>query len=216
MIYEIARERFLANADFDRAQEMQAYLKNHFKFFGIKTPDRRVLYKEFIFKMKKEGEVDWRVLDKFWDDEYREMQYFVTDFFRSREIEFDMLGLIEKYLTTKQWWDSIDSFVVSIGRVGLRDKRLNDLMVQYSLNEDFWLRRVSILHQLLRKEKTNQELLIEIIKNNLNQKEFFINKAIGWALRDYSKTNKTFVRTFLEQYKEGLSRLSVAEASKYL
>ena len=68
---------------------------------------------------------------------------------------------------------------------------MNDLMLAWSKDNDFWVRRVAIEHQLLRKDKMNIELLEKILENNLNSSEFFINKAIGWALRDYSKTNYT-------------------------
>ena len=78
------------------------------------------------------------------------------------------------------------------------------------------MRRVAIDHQLLRKEKTNVQLLEKILIHNLNQKEFFINKAIGWALRDYSKINLTWVADFIEKNNERMADLSIKEASKYL
>ena len=89
-------------------------------------------------------------------------------------------------------------------------------MLQWSTDEDFWIRRIAIDHQLLRKEKTNTQLLEQIIINNLGSSEFFINKAIGWSLRDYSKTNPDWVRDFINRYKERMDKLSVREASKYI
>ena len=89
-------------------------------------------------------------------------------------------------------------------------------MLEWSRDEDFWLRRLAIEHQLLQKEETDVQLLEQILINNLNQTEFFINKAIGWALRDYSKTNPDWVREFIEKYKDRLSKLSIKEGSKYL
>ncbi|CAG5568094.1 DNA alkylation repair enzyme, truncation [Streptococcus pneumoniae] len=87
---------------------------------------------------------------------------------------------------------------------------------QWSLSDNIWLRRVAIDHQLLRKEKTNTQLMEKILLHNLNQTEFFINKAIGWTLRDYSKTNPTWVTCFIEKNRERMAELSIKEASKYL
>ncbi len=89
-------------------------------------------------------------------------------------------------------------------------------MIDWSLDEDFWLRRIAIDHQLLQKEKTDIVLLEKILVNNLNQTEFFITKAIGWSLRDYSKTNPHWVRDFLRKYRHQMASLSIREASKYL
>lgn len=89
-------------------------------------------------------------------------------------------------------------------------------MLEWSRDEDFWLRRLAIEHQLLQKEETDVQLLEQILVNNLDQFEFFINKAIGWALRDYSKTNPDWVLEFIEKYKDRLSKLSIKEGSKYL
>ena len=98
----------------------------------------------------------------------------------------------------------------------LPPSEVDDLMLEWSLDEDFWLRRIAIDHQLGRKEKTNTELLEKILVNNLGSREFFINKAIGWSLRDYSKTDPEWVRDFIRTYGEKMDKLSVREGSKYL
>ena len=123
---------------------------------------------------------------------------------------------IQKYIQIKQWWDTIDLFDRIIGEIGLKDCRVNDLMLQWSQDKDFWVRRIAIDHQLCRKEKTNTELLEKIIVNNLGSHEFFINKAIGWALRDYSKTNPQWVKHFIEKYHDQMHCLSIKEGSKYI
>lgn len=89
-------------------------------------------------------------------------------------------------------------------------------MLLWSKEKDFWLRRIAIDYQLNRKEKTNKELLEKIIVNNLGSREFFINKAIGWSLREYSKTNPFWVKEFINKYKDKLDKLSIREASKYI
>ncbi|OOC99158.1 DNA alkylation repair enzyme [Streptococcus pneumoniae] len=90
------------------------------------------------------------------------------------------------------------------------------MSIKWSLSDNIWLRRVAIDHQLLRKEKTNTQLMEKILLHNLNQTEFFINKAIGWILRNYSKTNPTWVTCFIDKNKERMAELSIKEASKYL
>lgn len=100
--------------------------------------------------------------------------------------------------------------------LSLKYEDVNQILISWSKDKNIWLRRVSIIHQLLRKEKTNTKLLENIIVNNLGSDEFFINKAIGWALRDYSKTNKEWVSNFINKYKDKMANLSVREASKYL
>jgi len=93
---------------------------------------------------------------------------------------------------------------------------LEKIILEWSLSDNIWLRRVAIDHQLLRKEKTNVRLMEKILLNNLDQTEFFINRAIGWALRDYSKANPEWVASFIEKNKGRMAELSIKEASKYL
>jgi 3-methyladenine DNA glycosylase AlkD len=89
-------------------------------------------------------------------------------------------------------------------------------MIEWSKDKDFWIRRISIDHQLLRKEKTNVDLLSDIIYNNFGSNEFFINKAIGWSLREYSKYNFRWVKDFVEYNRDKMAKLSIREATKYL
>ena len=146
------------------------------------------------------------------------MQYFVCDYLNRMAgyLSFSDMHRIEQYVRTKQWWDTTDSLIKPIGKLGLRDQRIDKLMLQWSLDEDKWVRRVAIEHQLLRKDKMNIDLLAEIIENNLGNNEFFINKAIGWALRDYSKTNPVWVKQFIFDHRSAMSPLSIREGSKYI
>ena len=123
----------------------------------------------------------------------------VTDYLHmmQRYLVYDDAAKILGFAKRKQWWDTIDNFDRILGRIGLVDTRMNQLMLELSLDEDFWLRRIAIDHQLSRKDKTDTELLEEILINNLGSDEFFINKAIGWSLRDYSKTNPEWVSCLL-------------------
>ena len=167
---------------------------------------------------RKTRPIDRDFLDECYRDEHREFQYLVCDYLRAMQkyLTYDDIPYIKTYIKSKQWWDTIDFFDRIVGDIGLKDKRVDALMLKWSVDEDFWLRRIAIDHQLCRKEKTNTELLEKIILNNLGSDEFFINKAIGWSLRDYSKTNPQWVKNFIDKHKEQMSKLSVREAGKYL
>ena len=117
---------------------------------------------------------------------------------------------------TKSWWDTIDILDRVVGSLVYDKPELEKIILQWSLSDNIWLRRVAIDHQLLRKEKTDVHLMEKILLNNLDQTEFFINKAIGWALRDYSKTNPDWVASFIEKTrKEWLNLVSRRLASTF-
>lgn len=200
------------------AMAMSAYLRNKFKFYGIKTPLRREVSKDIIHELKKEKEIDWDLVFQCYKEEEREMHYFALDYLDKikKKLTFEDIPNLFKLIKSNQWWDTIDRLDRLVGNIGLRDERVNELVLDWSTNEDFWVRRVSIDHQLGRKDLTNTELLEKIIVNNFGGKEFFINKAIGWSLRDYSKTNPDWVRDFIIRYKDKMHSLSIKEASKYV
>ena len=216
--YQELKQKLIENSNPDLAKQMEKYLRNKFKFYGLKSPERRKSYRDLIKAEKKNKKIDWKLLDQAWSDSHREAQYFVCDYLISLEkyLTFEDIDQIFNYIKSKQWWDTIDSLIKPIGKIGLRDERVNDLMLIRSKDNDFWVRRVAIEHQLLRKDKMNIELLEKILENNLNSSEFFINKAIAWALRDYSKTNPEWVREFIENHVSDMAPLSIKEGSKYL
>lgn len=216
--YQRLRKKLIENSDPELARQMESYMRNKFKFYGLKTPERRKSSHDFIKLEKANKKIDWKFLDQAWVDEHREAQYFVCDYLIALEkyLKFEDIDHIFNYVKSKQWWDTIDSLIKPIGNIGLRDDRVSDLMLVWSKDDDFWVRRVAIEHQLLRKEKMNVELLNAILENNLGSSEFFINKAIGWALRDYSKTNPDWVKNFISKHHTGMATLSIKEGSKYL
>lgn len=209
---------FEAREDKENAIAMSKYMRNLFEFYGLPTPKRKEVYNNFIKSEKKLKKIDWEFLDKCYEDNHREFQYLVYDYLiaMNNYLIYDDIPKIKKYIKTKQWWDTIDFLNKVIGDIGLKDNRVDDLMIEWSKDEDFWIRRIAIDHQLCRKEKTNTELLEKTIVNNFNSDEFFINKAIGWALRDYSKTNPKWVKDFIEKYEDKMDKLSIKEASKYI
>lgn len=216
--YTEVRKRFEENADPENAVKMAKYMRNRFIFYGMPTPKRKKLYRDFLKEEKRNKIIDWGFLDQCYDDEHREFQYLVTDYLSELNslLTYDDIPAIRKYIDRKQWWDTIDSLDQVIGKIGLRDERVDALMLEWSTDEDFWVRRIAIDHQLLRKDKTNTVLLEKIIVNNFGSDEFFINKAIGWSLRDYSKIDPEWVRDFIERYRNRMDKLSIREAGKYI
>ena len=210
-------KRLLALAEKEQAQPMKAYMKNNFEFLGVRSPDRRKAAKQF-FKDFKTPELDWDFVEACWDQPYREFQYVAIDYLVAHKKNLVLADLprLKKLAQTKSWWDSIDGLDKLVGKIILDNPEAKQVMIDWSLDEDFWLRRIAIDHQLLQKEKTDIVLLEKILVNNLNQTEFFITKAIGWSLRDYSKTNPHWVRDFLGKYQHQMASLSIREASKYL
>lgn len=195
---------------------MEKYMKNNFKFLGIKSVERRELSKDFLRKEK--DIINWEEVFYLWELEEREFQYIALDYLKARKkfLKIDDLENLLKLAKKKPWWDTIDLLAPLVGEAIFDFKDKNKLMLDLSKDENMWLRRIAILHQLKFKEDTDEKLLEEIIKNNFGSKEFFINKAIGWILREYSKTNNIWVRNFLDEYKDVLSPLSIREGSKIL
>ena len=205
----------LANADDARA--MKAYMRGRFEFLGVKTPARRKAAKAF-FKKHGGADIDWRFVRQAWEHPFREMQYAALDYLETRKnlLRPGDLPQLKKLAQSKSWWDTIDFLDRLAGGIIAGFPETRPVILQWSRDEDIWLRRLAIDNQLLRKDQTDQHLLEQILVNNLNQTEFFINKAIGWALRDYSKTNPEWVKNFIRQHHGKMAPLSIREASKYL
>lgn len=218
MNFTILFEQCRQFADSEKSTHMSAYMRNQFLFLGISTQVRKTICKDFFKRAKKEKFVDWKFVQSCWICEYRELQYIAKDYLvlLQKFLTPSDIPKIEQLIVKKSWWDTVDGLDRIVGCIALQYPELNEILIKWSLDDNIWLRRISIDHQLLRKDKTNTQLLEQIIKNNLNHKEFFINKAIGWSLRDYSKTNPLWVKAFVTKYKDQMSTLSIKEASKYI
>lgn len=217
-MYQELIGNFEKNKNGQNATSMSKYMRNQFEFYGIQSKQRKLLQSNLLKRAKQKMQIDWEEIYKIWNDPHREMQYFVCDYLISMKkfITYEDLPRIEKFIRSKQWWDTIDVLTKLYGQLSLRDPRVSKKMLAYSVEPDFWVRRLSIEHQLLLKDDTDEELLNQILVNNLNSQDFFINKAIGWALRDYSKTNPQWVRNFIKEHQSQLATLSIREGSKYL
>ncbi len=127
------------------------------------------------------------------------------------------LPKLKKLVITKSWWETVDTLVKVFTDLYLRyPSEMTPIMLTWSEDSNLWVKRVALEFQLLLKKQTDTELLAKIIINNLGSDEFFINKAIGWALRDYSKTDSKWVAGFIATYRNELPALSIREGSKYL
>ena len=195
---------------------MESYMKNHFHFLGIKTPERRQLIKDFIQQHGLPN--DLSIIKEIWDLEERELQYVALDLLSkgSKKAEIERIEFYEQLITEKSWWDTVDTIAGSL--ISLHFLRFPDLIPQYTdrwiHSENMWLQRAAILHQLKFKQQTNEERLFKHIKIVSVSKEFFIQKAIGWALREYSKINPISVRNFVTGNENILAPLSKREALK--
>lgn len=196
---------------------MEKYMKNKFPFLGIKTPERRALSVPFIKQEKQQGKINHNFINKAYSLPEREYQYVAIDYLIQLKhfLHASDLAMIKKLIMQKSWWDTTDALSTIVGYLSLTFADVKDEVVNtWSTDENLWIRRVSIIFQLQYKEATDTQAMFKIIRLNSNTNEFFINKAIGWALRQYSKTNKTWVNDFITQNK--LSALSIKEGSKYI
>ena len=201
------------------AIKMAAYMKNLFPFLGINSPDRKLLAKEFLQLKLKSKTIDWAFVDQCFAMPEREYQYIALDYLiplKKHTQQADM-DKIEQLIQTKSWWDTVDGLDQVAGAMVIKFPELIDSHIRkWMVADNIWLKRVAIDHQLGFKANTNAVLLSEIILANLGTKEFFINKAIGWSLREYAKTNSAWVRNFIETHKNDMHNLSIREGSKYL
>lgn len=204
---------------------MEKYMRSQFKFLGIRAPERRRLtqpyLKQELQKSKKSGidySIDWIFIKKCCEAPEREFQLLAADYLKLCQIylKADDLNKIKELVTTKSWWDSVDSLVKIVGHLAHQTADMKAQLLAWSLSDNIWLRRTSIIHQLGMKNNTDMSLLSQCIQNNFASQEFFINKAIGWALRDYAKTNEQWVSDFLTAHQQQLAPLSWREASKHL
>lgn len=224
MNLEEIREIFAKNANPADKIPMEAYMRNHFEFYGIRAGKRRDISRPYIKEAKKADKIDWDFLEELFKDPAREINYLGLDILKAQRplLKLSDFEKLVSLATIRPWWDTIDNIDTIIGTLGLEDKAFDEKIISLSQSDNFWLRRIAIGHQRKYKEKTKTDLLAKIIKFNLENpcqdkdEKFFINKAIGWALREYSKTNPAWVRDFIDKNKNDLASLSIREASKYL
>lgn len=215
------RDRLYAEADPERAKATQAYMKSSMPSLGVRVPTvRRMVLttaKELPFGSAAELRDDVRLLWR--EATWREERYAAIDLTSLKFVakDLEMLPLYEEIIRTGAWWDFADGVSDRICALLQHHRRtLTPLLKKWSSDPDFWIRRAAITSQLKAKSATDQELLSSVLDANLANREFFIRKAIGWALRDYAKTDPPWVRDYVETRRAGLSQLSLREAMKHL
>jgi 3-methyladenine DNA glycosylase AlkD len=205
-----------AHADPVRAAPMKAYMRDQFEYLGIKTPERVALTRQFIEERGLPKLVDLNiVVHDLWALPEREYQYvglgLIGNFLKQLPPEF--IDTFEYLIITKSWWDTVDG--IPVGAHFKRYPKVRDVyLAKWRTSDNIWLRRITILFQLGYKKDTDFDLLRDIIRENLGSKEFFINKAIGWALRQYTRIDPDGVREFVAE--TPLHPLSAREALKWL
>ena len=192
---------------------MEAYMKHKFTFLGVKSPERREASKAILMELRNEKDIQWDFVFNCFEQEEREFHYIACDYLRKvqRKLTHDDLANVKSLICTHSWWDTVDALAIEVGTIGHKHPEIRQsVLPEWSKGENLWLRRVSIIHQLRYKEKTDLEFLASSIQSNLGSKKFFINKAIGWALRSYSAVNPRWVIQFCDSH--DLHSLSKKEA----
>ncbi len=204
------------NSNPEIAISMQNYMKNNFLFLGIKTDIRRAILKNNYHKHQDEVQNNFRSISwELFQKKEREFHQCAIDIL-VKEIKkkyvLEDIQLIEKLLTSNSWWDSVDTIAKYIlgGYLNKFPNEILTIVERFSNSENLWLKRSAIIFQLSYKEKTNFDLLKSECEKHKDSKEFFIQKAIGWALRDYSRFNPDGVLEFVNSTK--LKPLSKREA----
>ena len=213
--YEFAR-----NANHDRAKQMADYMKNHFVFLGIRSPERMAILKPWLQELQSVSiEEKFLLIHQLWEMNEREYQMAALEIInriKVKDWKKESIDELEMLITTKSWWDSVDLIASSaVGRYfqAFPEKR-DEIIQKWSESNNMWLQRSTLIFQLKYKAEVDFDLLVALIKKYQHNNEFFIQKAIGWSLRQYSKFNPEAVISVLPTL--SISNLAIREASKYL
>ncbi|AKU15842.1 DNA alkylation repair protein [Luteipulveratus mongoliensis] len=216
------RDVVRAHGDPVRAEGQQRYMKSAMPYRGITSPELKALLRPLLAE-RVEDRAEWEsaVRSLFDGATHREEWYAALALLRHRHYrswrDSEVMPLVRHLIRSGAWWDVVDEASHVVAEVGLLDpagegRRLRE----WSRDDDMWVRRAAIIGQLGAKERTDVNLLEAVIVPNLDSREFFIRKAIGWALREYAKTSPDWVRAFVDAQGEQMSGLTRREAMKHL
>lgn len=209
---------FEAARDPERAAGARAYMRDQFAFLGIPAPAQRVIAREVLAGLPRPTEPDLRAIAvACWALPEREYQYFACDLLRRHagRCSAGLLDTARVLVTTKSWWDTVDALAAHVvGPLVANHPALVQTMDAWAADDDMWLARTAILHQLRYGPRTDAERLFRYCLARSEHRDFFIRKAIGWALRQYAWTDAREVRRYVAANRERLSPLSVREALK--
>lgn len=217
--YKIISTHLAENGNPAEAAKMAKYLRHKFEFFGIKAPIRRTIQKAIIQEYGMPS-IDQLVdlVNLLWADPHRELQHFAMDLIdkQIKKVDLDFIETLERLITTKSWWDTVD--MLANRHVGHLGKRFPEIIPNYPdkwmASNNMWLQRTAIIFQLKYKDQTNIDLALNYILRLKDSKEFFIQKASGWFLREYSRTDWELVVDFIENH--DLAPLTKREGLKWL
>ncbi len=222
------RSRLAAAADPDKAAPMQAYMKSAMPYRGVPAPELRRLCRDVFAEHRLPDEPTWRAaVLGLWDGaEFREERYAAHEltghrYYRAYQTP-ESLDLYRHLVVTGAWWDHVDA--VASRRIGplllAFPHEVRPVIRSWAVDDDLWLRRTAVICQLGAKERTDVDLLLAALEANLEDsrlgKDFFIRKAVGWALRQHARLDPAWVRAFVDDHADRLSGLSRREALKHL
>jgi 3-methyladenine DNA glycosylase AlkD len=211
---------FNQNRNEENAFQMKKYLKNLFSFYGIKTTERRAVFLELLKLNHQEITENYREIALVLvNKEYRELHYCGIEILiknLKKNYHKDDIKLIENFLVTNSWWDSVDTIAkYLLGQYLIEFPEETEKVIErFSNSDNMWLNRSAIIFQLGYKKNTNYELLFSECQKHSQSKEFFIQKAIGWALREYGNVNPALIINFVNSNQ--LKPLSRKEALRKL
>lgn len=217
----VARLRAAANPT--RAKAMQAYMKTTMAFWGVANPAVRKICREVFVHHPVTTKEDWlAVAQHLWRKaDHREEWFAAMEWTGLRAArpwqQPDVLPLYEEMIVSSAWWDTVD--VIAVHRVGalLKNdpKKLKPILLRWAKDENLWKQRTAILSQLHFKQDTDLDLLFATIKPSLERKEFWLRKAIGWALRHQARCHEAEILAFVRAHQDQLSGLTKREALKH-
>ena len=211
---------FSEAGDPERAAGMRRYMRDQFAYFGVPTPQRRAIAKQVLAPLGAPSPLDLEAIGPLaWAADEREVQYAAVDVL-VRHVDVarpQLLGVVAELVTTKSWWDTVDALAANVvGPLVRQYPSLVATLDQWISGDELWLARTAILHQLGYKTDTDVDRLFRYSLAWASNPDFFARKAIGWALRQYARTDPEAVRGFLADHANVLSRLTLREASKHL
>jgi len=203
------REQFLEHSESEFAKWQTAYMKDQFVFFGVRKPRLLAIVKEIPFSEA--------CVEELYRQKEREFHYAAIAIAKRHKASPRLFPLFEKMVRTHSWWDTVDEIATHlIGSLAKRSPEIIPTLDGWLRDEDLWIRRTALIYQLRWKKETDEKRLFAGCLELAHEKDFFIRKAIGWALREYAKTAPHPVQKFLDFHSSSLSSLSLKEASKHL
>ena len=202
------------------AAKQSAYMRGLFSYLGLQKPLRDQLQRPIFKEHAPTNEAELiNILDTLWAKEAREFQYAACDLAEHAKKLWTpvIFATFETMIRQKSWWDTVDDIAVNlVGKLLHKHPQLVSTMDEWIQDECLWIRRSAVIFQLSWKHETDAERLFRYCESTQGEKDFFMRKAIGWALRQYSKTNPQAVKKFIQKNRSSLSALSIKEGSKYL